>query len=423
MLKETAQISRIDVSGTDQRHIYTVSELTQDIKLVLETTLGNVWVEGEISNFRRHSSGHCYFSLKDANALLPVVMFRNRRSQIKFQLQDGLAVILFGRITAYGAKGQYQILAERLEPRGLGSLELAFQQLKNRLYKEGLFEQAHKRPLGIMPFRLGIVTSATGAAIEDILKILKRGADCLKIILRPSLVQGQEAPFDIVQAIKEFNRYKQVDVIILTRGGGSLEDLWAFNEEAVARAIYNSQIPVISAVGHEIDITISDLVADLRAETPSAVAKLFVDKRNQLIKDIDNYLLRLNNALLDKVNSLRHSLTLLENALRSPLDLIQDYQQRFDDLISELSLRLKHYLQILQERFRLLKEKLHTLGPRRVLLRGYSISLLMPTEAVLKDSRRLKKGDKVKTILSKGSFISKVLTTEAPSQAGAEAEK
>lgn len=257
------------------KHIYTVSELTREARMLLESAFPAVWVEGEISNFSIHSSGHMYFSLKDENAVLNCAMFRSENQQLKFGPKDGMQVLCFGRISIYDKQGRYQLYVQTMEPKGLGALQLAFQQLKERLQKEGLFDAAHKKPIPFLPQRIGIVTSPTGAAIRDILNISTRRFQNIHIIINPVRVQGEGAAIEIANAIKEFNEYAKLDVIIVARGGGSLEDLWSFNEEIVARAIYDSKIPVISAIGHEVDFTIADFVADFRAPTPSAIHMTF----------------------------------------------------------------------------------------------------------------------------------------------------
>jgi exodeoxyribonuclease VII large subunit len=394
--------------NSKEKHIYTVSEITKDIKLVLENTFPQVWVEGEISNFKAANSGHFYFSLKDETALLAAAMFARANKDIKFKIEDGLKVICFGRIDVYPARGQYQLIVERIEPKGIGSQQLAFEQLKSRLLKEGLFDAAHKRELPLMPFCAGIVTSSAGAAVRDILQILKKGAPCVDVIIRSVRVQGESAAKEIAQAVDDFNQFKKVDIIIISRGGGSTEDLWSFNEEAVARAIYNSKIPTISAVGHQINITLSDLVADLFVETPSAAAKNIVDKKNALLRDLDNYIYELTSSATGIIQSLKHNLIALRHMLKSPLDRLLEKQQLLDELNSGLLNNMKHYLNITKERTLSLLQRLDTLSPLSILSRGYSLSMVLPEGAIVKDAAMLKKGDKVKTVLDRGAFISSV---------------
>ncbi len=251
------------------RHIYTVSSLTHEIKMLLETSFPRLWVEGEISNYKAHSSGHIYFTLKDENAQIRCAMWRFKAGELLFRLEDGLKVIVEADIQVYEKSGNYQLIVQQLQPAGIGALQLAFEQLKQRLRAEGLFDEAHKKPLPTFPERVGVITSPTGAAIRDIISVVHRRFPAVQLILYPVRVQGEGAAEEIVHAIKDFNEFKEVDVLIVGRGGGSLEDLWAFNEEKVARAIYASRIPVVSAVGHEVDFSISDFVADRRAATPT----------------------------------------------------------------------------------------------------------------------------------------------------------
>jgi exodeoxyribonuclease VII large subunit len=394
--------------NNSSRHIYTVSEITQDIKLILEANFNEVWVEGEISNFRLATSGHFYFSLKDQLSILAAAMFRGANKDIKFKIEDGLKVICFGKIDVYSPRGQYQLIVERIEPKGIGAQQLAFEQLKNRLFKQGLFDPAHKKPLPLMPFRLGIVTSSAGAAIRDILQILKKGAPCVDVVIRSVRVQGESAASEIAWAVEDFNAFKQVDVIIISRGGGSIEDLWSFNEEVVARAIYNSRIPTISAVGHQINITLSDLVADVFVETPSAAAKIIVDKKNALLAELDGYRYRLGSCVSETIHDLANNLVALKHMLKSPQDRLLEKQQLCDEIRERLGQNMQHYLNIIKEREGSLIEKLEALSPLAVLSRGYSLSMLLPAGIIIKDALNLKLGDKVKTVLAKGSFIGSV---------------
>jgi exodeoxyribonuclease VII large subunit len=271
-----------------QRKIYSVSELSQEIRNLLEKQYPDVWVTGEISNFRAAGSGHVYFTLKDAAAQIRAVCFRNQARYLKFKPQDGISVIARGRLSVYETRGEYQLVVEYLEPAGLGALQLAFEQLKQRLAAEGLFDQARKKPLPLVPGAVGIVTSPSGAVVRDILRVLRRRFRNVGVVLCPARVQGEGAAEEIAEGIRMLNRQSAVDVIIVARGGGSLEDLWAFNEESVARAIAGSKIPVISAVGHETDFTIADFVADLRAPTPSSAAELVVQRKQDLVADLRN---------------------------------------------------------------------------------------------------------------------------------------
>src|SRR5579863_5086030 len=276
-----------------QRKIFRVSELSREIRNRLERDFPDLWVTGEISNLRSAPSGHYYFTLKDQNAQLRAVCFRGQARYLKFKPEDGLSVIARGQLTIYEARGEYQLVVEFLEPAGLGALQLAFEQLKANLAGEGLFEAARKKPLPVLPRTIGVVTSPTGAVIRDILRVLKRRFRNMNVLLYPVKVQGEGAAKEISEGIEYFNRHTLVDVMIVARGGGSLEDLWAFNEEVVARAIASSKIPVISAVGHETDFTIADFVADLRAPTPSAAAELVIQAKSELLQQLDSLFSRL----------------------------------------------------------------------------------------------------------------------------------
>lgn len=394
----------------EKRHIYTISELTHEIRKLLEEGFAQIWVEGEISNFTHHPSGHMYFSLKDKSSVLSAVLFRNVNQNLKFKLKSGMQVVCLGKITVYEKRGQYQLNVIKIEPKGVGALGLAFEQLKQDLAKEGLFDSKHKQPIPFLPQRIGIVTSPTGAAIRDILKVLKRRFTNLQIILNPVRVQGEGSSLEIAQAIDDFNRFGKVDVLIVGRGGGSTEDLWAFNEEVVARAIYRSQIPVISAVGHEIDYTISDFVADLRAATPSAAAEQVIAHKQELLDRLDGLFSRAKFAIYSEMEKLADKLGSLKEryAFRQPGDLVQQHQQRIDDLVANLDMKLKHLAEIYREKYNVLIGKLHALSPLNILLRGYSITFKLPKAEVITKARMLKPGIKVKTKVAEGAFISSV---------------
>jgi len=368
------------------KYIYTVSQLTSSIKIVLEDSFQNIWIEGEISNFKA-VSGHFYFTLKDDKSELKCVFFKSSNEKIKFEIKDGMQVLCRGRISIYEQRGVYQLYVAGMEPKGVGALQLAFEQLKEKLFKEGLFEEAHKKPIPLIPERIGIVTSTTGAAIRDILHVLNKRFSNVEVIINPVRVQGDGAKEEIAFAIEEFNALKNVDVMIVARGGGSLEDLWAFNEEIVARAIYNSKIPVISAVGHEIDWTISDFVADMRAPTPSVAAEIVIAKKSELSGRLDE----------------------IEKKIRDfPMDIVMEYEQRLDEIEDNMGLRFNHYIELKDGEFKLLSEKLQILSPVGILDRGYSISFKLPDRKIVKNNKDIKKGDLVETKVSKGSFTSKV---------------
>ncbi len=390
------------------RRIYSVSEVTQDIKLILENTFAEVWIEGEVSNFKAATSGHFYFSLKDKDAVLAAAMFARANSQLRFKLEDGQKVICFGKIDVYPPRGNYQLIVERIEPKGVGAQQLAFEQLKNKLLKEGLFEAAHKKELPLMPFTVGIVTSSAGAAVRDILQILKRGCPCVDVVIRSCRVQGEGSAKEIALAIDEFNEFKNVDMIIISRGGGSVEDLWAFNEEVVARSIYKSAIPTVSAVGHQINVTISDLVADVFVETPSAAAKIIVDKKNALLAQIDAAKHDMQFEVSEIINHLHHNLVALRNTLKSPLDRLLEKQQQLDELTASVHNNMRQHLNIVYERSNSYIKRLGALSPLAVLARGYSLSMRVLDSEIIKDAAEIKVGDQLKTILNKGAYISAV---------------
>ena len=445
--------------GTEspQPQVYSVSGLTRGIRAILEAAFDSVWVEGEISNFRTAASGHSYFVLKDNNAQIRCVLFKGYRAGIKFQPEDGDQVLLFGRITVYDARGEYQIIAESLEAKGLGALQKAYEQLKLKLDKEGLFSEEKKKPLPEFPWKVGVVTSPTGAAVRDILNIIRRRNPKVSVLLCPARVQGEGSAEEIASGIRALNRRKDIEVIIVGRGGGSLEDLWAFNEEVVARAIYASRIPVVSAVGHEIDFTIADFVADLRAPTPSAAAELTVPLFQDMVRDIA----ALNEALIASVkNKLEYYSDLLKRLMdrrffQQPKEILNPQIQRLDDfhgrLVRGLEQTLVSHQQRLQDKIhrlfqsspekriqhleenRLMLEKrmlhiihsqlllnkqrfegilknLNAINPLAILERGYSIS--SKDGKSLKNTEGIKKGDKIKIRLSRGGLdctVNKVL--------------
>lgn len=402
----------------DLRHIFTVSQITQDIKLILENSFGEVWVEGEVSNFRMHPpSGHFYFSLKDSSAVLESAMFSRANKEVKFKIESGLKVICFGRISTYGPRSQYNLIVEKIEPKGIGSLQLALEQLKAKLEKEGLFSVEHKRPIPYLPSRIGVVTSLSGAAIKDILKVLDRRFSDVHIIINPAQVQGEGAKEQIAQAIKDFNALnaslplqERIEVMIVGRGGGSIEDLWAFNEEMVARAIYNSKIPVISAVGHERDTTIADLVADLRAATPSVAAELVIPKKKDLREQLRQASEGLRRSFFDIISGLQELLDNLWHRLklRDPLLLIEQHKTKITDLARQIYVRIQHFLKTKEAAFNLAIEKLSSLSPLNILARGYSITFKMPEGEILKDAKLVRIGDNIKTRLHSGEFLSEV---------------
>ncbi|MBI4242131.1 MAG: exodeoxyribonuclease VII large subunit, partial [Candidatus Rokubacteria bacterium] len=345
--------------------VWTVAELTQRIKELLEERFPAFWVEGEISNLRVPSSGHAYFTLKDESAQLKAVLFRNRMRRVRFEPEDGLHVLAFGSLDVYAVKGEYQLVVELLEPKGLGALQLAFEQRKVRLAAEGLFDPARKRPLPRFPRKIGIVTSPTGAAVRDILKILSRRFADLHLLIAPVRVQGEGAAEEIVQALADLNGIGDLDVVIVARGGGSLEDLWAFNEEAVARAIAASKVPVISAVGHETDVTIADFVADVRAPTPSAAAELVVEEKAAVVAalvDLHERLTRSMRQRLERHRALVEGLA-RRRVLTDPARAFRDLQRRVDDLTLRLGAGLSRNGASARQRFAVARSALSSRSP------------------------------------------------------------
>ena len=398
------------INELKEKHVYTVSELTKYIRMIVEESFPGIWVEGEISNFILHSSGHMYFSLRDKDATLKCAFFKYANQKLKFKPKDGMKVICHGSVSVYEARGDYQLIVEDVEPKGIGALQLQFQQLKEKLQKEGLFDEKYKIPIPFLPTRIGVVTSPTGAAIHDILNIARRRFANIEIIINPVKVQGVDAKDEIAAAIKQFNELKNVDAMIVGRGGGSLEDLWPFNEEVVARAIFASKIPVISAVGHEVDYTISDFVADLRAPTPSAAAELVIPRKEDLVNLINTALERLNNAMSGSLDILKEKLDGLKESyiLRQPLNYVIQMQQRMDDLRKDMSVSIEHMIDMSGEKFSRIIGKLEALSPISILNRGYSITMKLPEGLIVKEAASLKLGDYVETKLGRGKFKSRV---------------
>lgn len=433
----------------DYPRIYSVADLTRMIKNRLEQEFPLVWVSGEVSNLRSPHSGHCYFTLKDQTSQVRAVIFRSHLQAMRLKPADSLKVICRGQLTVYEPRGEYQLIVDYLEPLGLGALAEAFEQLKTRLAVEGLFDAQHKKPIPFLPRRLGVVTSPSGAAIQDFLQILKRRFPRIQVLIYPVRVQGQGAGDEIAAAIRELNHMADLDVLVLTRGGGSIEDLWAFNEEKVARAIFHSRIPVIAAVGHEIDFTIADFVADLRAPTPSAAAELVVRPQAELQLQLQ----RLDTALRRRFTILRQQarerLHLLAARLGDPRRRVADLRLRLDDRLDQLqhlweakrresAARLKlagarlnllsvrrqceHNRLVLQQRARHLeqlftwkfnerrrlldhlRDRLGHLSPDSTLARGYAVATTLPEAVILRDSRQIAAGAEIMVRLHKGAL-------------------
>jgi exodeoxyribonuclease VII large subunit len=373
-----------------------------------------VWVQGEISNLNLHSSGHAYFSLKDAGAQLSAVLFRDDVRRLRFKPENGLQVILKGRLTVYPPQGRFQMVATTMEPQGKGGLQLAFEQLKAKLEKEGLFDPARKRPIPPLPRWIGIVTSPDGAALHDMLTVLDRRFAGLRILICPARVQGEGSGADIAACIDRLNAdYPDLDVLLVGRGGGSIEDLWAFNEEIVARAIVASKIPVISCVGHETDFTIADFVADLRAPTPSAAAELVVQAKSEIIDQIDAHLLRLKNHMAYRLGEFQQRLAhaLSSRMLQKPTAMIEDYMQETDALQDRLLQIARHRMQGWETHFARLAEKLQILSPLGTLARGYAIAWKLPERSLLKSASSLRPEDQIEVQLREGKVYAKVERT------------
>jgi exodeoxyribonuclease VII large subunit len=440
--------------------VLSVEQLNRQIRQVIEGELGLVWVQGEISNFKAHTSGHHYFSLKDSKAQVSAVMFRGYNSRLRFKPVDGLEVIVRGRVSVYEPRGSYQIVCEMMEPVGAGALQKAFEQLKEKLKLEGLFESARKRPLPALPRHIAIVTSPTGAAIRDILNILNRRNRSVQVTLVPTVVQGEAAAPQICEALRKACSLENVDVIIIGRGGGSIEDLWAFNDESLARLIAASSIPIISAVGHEIDFTIADFVADLRAPTPSAAAELVVKNTADLSSKLSSLEKMLRFAMGKVLKMEQHKLQSLASKLIDPKRRLQDLILRNDELWNRLQqsisrafgkkrLELKVAVESLKTPDQLVAEKrsqiqmlhlkmnnqvqkllekrktdlsrlmslLESLSPLKVVERGYSVvSVVKRGKQLLKDTKQIKEGDEVSVQLMKGQFTATVTHIENDSQ-------
>ncbi|PIU67963.1 MAG: exodeoxyribonuclease VII large subunit [Armatimonadetes bacterium CG07_land_8_20_14_0_80_40_9] len=388
--------------------VYTVSEVTHFIRQILEAEdiLQGIWIRGEVSNLRQPSSGHIYFTLKDKQSQLRSVMFKGDSLSLKFKLEDGLSVLSFGSISVYERAGQYQLYVRELQPEGLGALYLAFEQLKEKLEKEGLFEKAHKKPIPKFPQKIGVITSLTGAAVRDILTTIERRFDSVFLILVPAVVQGEEAKKSIVQALSLINKLKDVDVVILARGGGSLEELWAFNEELVARAIYDSRIPVVTGIGHETDLTIADLTADLRAPTPTAAAEQVVPQKEELLKYLASQKSYLKQIMSKNLNAFRYRLENLKQSsvFRAPLDKTLQYRQQVDELNNKLNLYFSYNLKSKREALLNLSGKLEVLSPLSVISRGYSICQRADDKRIVRKISDTKVGERIEVKVLDGKI-------------------
>ncbi len=397
--------------------VLTVSQLTTQIKDLLESRFTNVWISGEISNFTKASSGHMYLTLKDAQSQIKCAFFRGMNLRLRFQPHDGLEVLARGQVSLYPARGDCQFYIQEMQPKGVGAAELALRQLKEKLLAQGYFDPKRKRPLPRFPRRVALVASPTGAAIRDMLELLAQRWPQTEVIVRPARVQGDGAAQDIASAIELLNSmHKQklltLDAIVLGRGGGSIEDLWAFNEELVAKAIFQSTVPIVSAVGHEVDVTIADLVADRRAETPSAAIMALVPDRTEQLMLLQDHRSRMDGALRDRLAFLKSRLDQLATrpALRRPLDRVREAEQRLDDLSTRIQKAIKLRIERQSQKVASLAEQLDSLSPLNVLKRGYSLTL--HDGHVVRDASILTTGDLITTKLAAGEIVSQIQTIQ-----------
>lgn len=387
----------------------TVSRINRYIKYKLDNdeNLQTVYLKGEISNFKNHTSGHFYFTLKDETSRIPAVMFRSAASKVNFNPQDGMNVLVTGRISCYEANGNYQIYVEEMLEDGIGNLYVEFEKLKKKLGERGYFDEKYKKPIPKFPKRIGVITASTGAAIRDIITTINRRYRLAEIILIPTLVQGERAGEDIVCSLSKAKGL-DLDVIILGRGGGSIEDLWAFNEEIVADAIFNMDIPIISAVGHEIDFTISDFVSDLRAPTPTAAAELAVPNTIELINNLNQIKTRLSKSILNKLELNKNKLNALLNSyiLKNPKGLYEVKMQKLDNLVDKLNIYTTNIFESKETKYISLIDKMEALNPIKTLKRGYSITKV---DNKVVDFKKIKKDMIITTEFSEGEVISKVM--------------
>lgn len=394
----------------NETKIYSVSDATTLIKSVLEMNIPPIWVEGELSSWMRAASGHLYFNLKDSSSLLPTVMWKQNAMSLLFKPEDGMKVRVLGKITVYEKSGKYQMIASQLQPIGIGDLYQEFELLKKRLFEEGLFEDERKMNIPKYPFNIGVVTSSKGAVISDIKNVLNRRAPHVNVILESTRVQGEGAAEEIVLAIEKFNSEGEVDLLIIGRGGGSIEDLWPFNEEVVARAIAASKIPIISAVGHDTDYTISDFVADLRAPTPSVAAELAAPKYEDLIKDINSF----ERAIFDSISEQIRDFERMLDDYNSKYGweqfnkMLVKEAEKISAIFEVLKLNKAHHLYILELKSNSVAGRLGSLNPLAVLERGYSIVSLEKNESIITNSNQVSENDGIKIKLHVGKLAANV---------------
>ncbi len=396
-----------------QEKYLTVDALTKYLKYKFDTddNLKEVYLKGEISNFKAHTSGHFYFSLKDSNSKINAIMFRGQNQQLKFQPQDGMNVLVRGRVSIYEQMGSYQIYIDEMLEDGLGNLYLSYEQLKKKLETEGLFLEKHKKPLPKFPSKIGVITAQTGAAVRDILTTLQRRYPIGEVYLFPSLVQGKEAYHDLIKKIEQADQFN-LDVIILGRGGGSIEDLWSFNEEALARTIFACKTPIIAGIGHETDFTIADFVADMRAPTPTAAAELVVPNIIDITQNIETYKGRIKEAIIQKINYQKLRIDSIKNSyvLKNPMLIYDQKKQHLDYLLEKLTNYTKEKIKSSQNELGNLIMKLELLNPLQILARGYSVTYL--NNKVLKDVLNVSENDIIETRLHKGLIKAKVIAKE-----------
>ena len=450
----------------DPPEIWSVSQLTRRVKGLLETEISYVWVSGEISNYRVSPAGHAYFTLKDQDSQIDAVMFRGKLMNVRFGPESGLQVIVYGLVTVYEKRGAYQIVCDEMQPKGMGALQLAFENLRKKLQQEGLFDDARKKPLPLLPRTIGIVTSPTGAAIRDILNVIRRRFANVHVILYPARVQGDEAAPEIVEGIRVLDALG-VDVMIVGRGGGSIEDLWPFNEEVVVRAVYEANTPVISAVGHEIDFTLTDFAADVRAPTPSAAAELVVQEREALVARVGQLRQRMANAASGVFERAHHRLRIAQSSyvFQRPQEIVRQRRQQTDEFrlrlenvvsgqMRDLRARLErgtrslsllspsHQLRRVTERFATLRQRLlqsggtaverfrarlrplathlNAISPLAILARGYALAWRLPERTLVRDAAQLAIGDTVALTFGKGGATAAIQTIEDTGDGGTE---
>jgi exodeoxyribonuclease VII large subunit len=398
----------------DER-VLTVSELTAAVKDLLQTAFPSVWVTGEVSDFARPQSGHCYLTLKDDQAQIRAVIWRGTAARVRFDLQDGLEVVCRGHVDVYAPRGTYQLIVDEIQPKGIGALELALRQLREKLAREGLFDPARKRPLPRFARRIGVVTSPTGAAIRDFLEVLRGRWPGADVLIVPVRVQGDGAADEIAAALAILNGLPDPpDCIVVTRGGGSLEDLWALNEETVVRAIFASRIPVVAAIGHEIDVTLSDLVADVRALTPSEAATLVAPAADEIAAGLRHVRVRMAGALRNRAAAARSRLDALarHRVFRRPFDRVHDSSRRLDELESRALRAIRGAARTAHQRADSIAARLDSLSPLAVLGRGYSVTRRVADGQVVRDASALSPGEQITTQFARGQAVSRVEKVE-----------